>query len=202
MPVSGSELVKLLPKRRPCRECGFPTCFAFAMKLASGGATVDKCPYLDEETRAKITDLLAPPIKLVTIGSGENKLEIGDEEVVYRHEKTYHHAPGIGLLISDKESEEEIDQKIRKIKELQFPWIGLTLKADLLALYFESGDKEKFLALVKKVYQSTDVPTILISEDMDALFSARDLCADRNPQLNGRDTRPDFHQEGSYKARI
>jgi len=183
MPVSGSELVKLLPNRRPCRECGFPTCFAFAMKLASGGTTVDKCPYLDEETKAKIIDLLAPPIKLVTIGSGENKLEMGNEEVIYRHEKTYYHAPGIGLLISDKEAGDKIDEKIKKIKELQFTWIGLTLKADLLALYFESGDKDRFLSLVKKAYQSTDVPLILISEDMDVLFSARDVCADRNPLL-------------------
>jgi acetyl-CoA decarbonylase/synthase complex subunit gamma len=183
MPVSGSELVKLLPKRKPCRDCGFPTCFAFAMKLASGGTSVDKCPYLDEETKARIVDLLAPPIKLVTIGSGENKLEMGNEEVIYRHEKTYYHPPGIGLLISDKEADDKIDEKIRKIEELQFPWIGLTLKADLLALYFESGDKDRFLALVKKVYQSTDVPMILVSEDMDALFSARDLCADRNPVL-------------------
>jgi len=183
MPVSGSELVKLLPKRKPCRDCGFPTCFAFAMKLASGGASVDKCPYLDEETKAKIIDLLAPPIRLVTIGSGENKLEIGNEEVVYRHEKTYYHPPGIGLLISDKEADNKIDEKIRKIKELQFPWIGLMLKANLLAPYFESGDKDRFLALVRKVYQSTDVPMILISEDMDVLFSARDLCGDRNPLL-------------------
>ena len=183
MPVSGSGIVKMLPGRRPCKECGFPTCFAFAMKLASGGTTVDKCPYLSEETKAKLLDLLAPPIKLVTIGSGENKLEIGNEEVIYRHEKTYYHPPGIGLLISDKESKDKIDEKIRKIKELQFPWIGLTLKASLLAPYFESGNKDKFLALVKKVCQSTDVPMVLISEDMDALFSARDICADRNPLL-------------------
>ncbi|GAH33394.1 unnamed protein product, partial [marine sediment metagenome] len=105
MPISGSQIVKMLPKRKPCRECGFPTCFAFAMKLASGGVTVDKCPYLSEETKIKLIDLLAPPMKLVTIGSGENKLEIGNEEVVYRHEKTYYHEPGITLLISDKESD-------------------------------------------------------------------------------------------------
>ena len=183
MPISGSELVKLLPQRKGCRECGFPTCFAFAMKLASRGTTVDKCPYLGEETKAKITDLLAPPIKLVTIGSGENKLEMGNEEVIYRHEKTYYHRPGIGLLVSDKEADDKIDEKIRKIRELEFPWIGLTLKADLLALHFESGDKDRFLALVKKVHQSSDVPMILISEDMDALFSTRDLCWDRNPLL-------------------
>ena len=183
MPISGSQIVKMLPGKRPCKECGFPTCFAFAMKLASGGTTVDKCPYLSEETKAKLVDLLAPPMKLVTIGSGENKVQIGNEEVVYRHEKTYYHQPGIALLISDKESDTKIEEKVKKIKELQFPWVGLTLKADLLAPYFESGDKDKFLALVKKVYRESSAPTILISEDMDALFSARDICADRQPLL-------------------
>jgi acetyl-CoA decarbonylase/synthase complex subunit gamma len=183
MPISGSEIVKMLPGRKPCKDCGFPTCFAFAMKLASGGATVDKCPYLSEEVKAKLVDLLAPPIKLVTIGSGENAVQIGNEEVIYRHEKTFVHSPGIALLISDKESEAKIEEKIKKIKELQFPWVGVTLKADLLAPYFESGDKDKFLALVKKVYESTDLGMVLISQDIDALFSARDICADRRPLL-------------------
>ena len=183
MPVAGSEIVKMLPGKKPCKECGFPTCFAFAMKLASGGATVDKCPYLSEETKAKLLDILAPPMKLVTIGSGENAVQIGNEEVIYRHEKTFVHSPGITLLISDKEDEAKIEEKIKKIKELQFPWVGVNLKADLLAPYFESGDKNKFLALVKRVYESTDLGMVLISEDTDALFAARDICADRNPLL-------------------
>jgi acetyl-CoA decarbonylase/synthase complex subunit gamma len=183
MPIAGSEIVKMLPGKKPCKDCGFPTCFAFAMKLASGGATVDKCPYLSEEVKAKLVDLLAPPIKLVTIGSGDNAVKIGNEEVVYRHEKTFVHKPGIALLISDREDKAKIEEKIKKIKELQFPWVGVNLKADLLALYFESGDKDKFLALVKKVYESTDLGMVLISEDMNALFAARDICADRHPLL-------------------
>jgi acetyl-CoA decarbonylase/synthase complex subunit gamma len=183
MPIAGSEIVKLLPGKRPCKDCGFPTCFAFAMKLASGGTTVDKCPYLSEETKDKLLDLLAPPIKLVTIGSGENALKIGNEEVIYRHEKTFVHSPGIALLISDKEDKAKIEEKIKKIKELQFPWVGVNLEADLLALHFESGDKDKFLALVKKVYDSTDLGIVLISEDVDSLFAARDICADRHPLL-------------------
>jgi acetyl-CoA decarbonylase/synthase complex subunit gamma len=183
MPISGSEIVKMLPGKRPCKDCGFPTCFAFAMKLASGGTTVDKCPYLSEETKAKLLDLLAPPMKLVTIGTGDNAVKIGNEEVIYRHEKTFVHSPGIALLISDKEDKAKIEEKIKKIKELQFPWVGVNLKADLLALYFESGDKEKFLALVKKVCDSTDLGMVLISEDMDALFAARDICADRHPLI-------------------
>ena len=183
MPIAGSEIVKMLPGRKPCKDCGFPTCFAFAMKLASGGATVDKCPYLSEEVKAKLLDLLAPPIKLVTVGSGEKALKIGNEEVVYRHEKTFVHSPGIALLISDKEDDAKVEEKMRKIKELRFPWVGVNLNADLLALHFESGDKSKFLALVKKVHDSTDVGIILISEDVDVLFAARDVCADRHPLI-------------------
>ena len=183
MPIAGSQIVKMLPGRKPCRDCGFPTCFAFAMKLASGGTTVDKCPYLSEETKAKLLDILAPPIKLVTIGSEENAVKIGNEEVIYRHEKTFVHSPGIALLISDKEDNAKIEEKIKKIKELQFPWVGVNLEANLLALHFESGDRDKFLALVKKVYDSTDLGMVLISEDMDALFAARDICADRHPLL-------------------
>jgi acetyl-CoA decarbonylase/synthase complex subunit gamma len=183
MPIAGSEIVKMLPGRKPCKDCGFPTCFAFAMKLASGGATVDKCPYLSEEVKAKLLDLLAPPIKLVTVGSGEKALKIGNEEVVYRHEKTFVHSPGIALLISDKEDDAKVEEKVRKIKELQFPWVGVNLNADLLALHFESGDKSKFLALVKRVHDSTDVGIILISEDVDVLFAARDVCADRHPLI-------------------
>jgi acetyl-CoA decarbonylase/synthase complex subunit gamma len=183
MPIAGSEIVKMLPGKKPCKDCGFPTCFAFAMKLASGGTTVDKCPYLSEEVKAKLLDLLAPPMKLVTIGSGENAVRIGNEEVIYRHEKTFVHSPGVALLISDKEDNAQIEEKLEKIKELQFPWVGVNLKADLLALHFASGDRNKFLALVKKVHDSTDVGVILISEDLDVLFAARDICADKHPLI-------------------
>jgi acetyl-CoA decarbonylase/synthase, CODH/ACS complex subunit gamma len=183
MPIAGSEIVKMLPGRKPCKDCGFPTCFAFAMKLASGGATVDKCPYLSDEVKEKLLDALAPPIKLVTVGSGDNAVKVGNEEVIYRHEKTFVHSPAITLMISDKENDASVEGKVKKIKELQFPWVGVNLKANLLALRFESGDKGKFLALVKKVHDSVDVGMVLISEDLDALFAARDVCADRRPLL-------------------
>jgi len=185
MALKGTDIVKRLPDggKKNCRECGFPTCFAFAMKLAGTGASVDKCPYLSAEVKAELEDALAPPIKLATIGTGDNALRIGNEEVVYRHDKTFVHQPGIALLISDKEAEAKVDEKIKKMRELQFPWVGLTLKADLLALQFESGDKAKFEGLVKKVCDNTDFGIVLISEDVDALLSARSICGNRKPLL-------------------
>ncbi len=185
MAVKGTDIVKKLPDlgKKNCKECGFPTCFAFAMKLASGGATLDKCPHLSPEVTEELEDALSPAIKLVTVGTGDNALQVGNEEVVFRHDKTYVHPTGIGLLISDTEDSAKVDEKIKKISDLQFDVVGINLKADLLALKCDSGKKDTFLALVDKVCKSTGVPFMLICEDADILLAARDICADRRPLL-------------------
>jgi acetyl-CoA decarbonylase/synthase complex subunit gamma len=185
MPLKGTDVVKKLPElgKKNCKECGFPTCFAFAMKLASGGTTLDKCPHLVAETKAELLDALAPAIKLVTIGTGEDSLQIGNEEVVYRHEKTFIHPTGIALLISDTDPEAAISEKVRKISELKFERVGILLKANMLALRHDSGDKSKFEALTKRVCGGSDAAIMLISEDVDALFAAWNVCADRRPLL-------------------
>lgn len=180
MALKGAEIMKMLPKTN-CKECGYATCFAFAMKLATGGAKLDDCPYLDPEVKAQLEASMAPPIKLVTIGTGENALSIGEEEVMFRHEKTFFHEPGIAILISDKGAESEIEEKLKRINAFDFERIGQKLRINLLALCFESDDKDKFEALVKKAYETTKFALILISEDTDVLFSAAALCADRKP---------------------
>ncbi|MGC8788092.1 MAG: (Fe-S)-binding protein, partial [Anaerolineae bacterium] len=80
MGLSGLEIYKLLPKTN-CKECGQPTCLAFAMKLAAKQAELSACPYVSEEAKAKLAAAAAPPIRLVTIGTGDKKLEIGNETV-------------------------------------------------------------------------------------------------------------------------
>ncbi|HCD38653.1 MAG TPA: acetyl-CoA synthase subunit gamma, partial [Candidatus Omnitrophica bacterium] len=45
MALSGLDIYKLLPKTN-CRECGFPTCLAFALSLAKKAVSLEKCPYV------------------------------------------------------------------------------------------------------------------------------------------------------------
>ncbi|MBC7335364.1 MAG: acetyl-CoA decarbonylase/synthase complex subunit gamma, partial [Clostridia bacterium] len=47
MALTGLEIYKQLPKTN-CKECGHPTCLAFAMALASGKASLDACPHVSE----------------------------------------------------------------------------------------------------------------------------------------------------------
>ena len=183
MALKASDIQKKLPDggKKNCKECGFPTCFAFAMKLASGAVSVHKCAYLPEEVKTELEEALAPPVRLVTIGVGENALSIGEEEVIYRHEKTFYRPPGIAILISDKEDDGTIAGKLKKLKELQFDRVGQRLKANVYALKY-AGNSEKYLGLVKKAADE-GFPVILICEDMNLLFKARDLIADKNPLL-------------------
>lgn len=64
------DIYKLLPKKN-CGECKFPTCLAFAMQLANQKVALDSCPYVSPEAKTALEESGAPPIKLVTIGSGE-----------------------------------------------------------------------------------------------------------------------------------
>ncbi|OGP75408.1 MAG: hypothetical protein A2V86_11245 [Deltaproteobacteria bacterium RBG_16_49_23] len=183
MALKASDIQKKLPEggKKNCKECGFPTCFAFAMKLASGAVSVQKCSYLSAEVKTELEEALAPPIKLVTVGTGENAISMGEEEVIYRHEKTFYRPSGIAILITDKEEEATISAKINKLKTLQFDRVGQKLKANLFALKY-AGNAEKYLGLVKRV-ATEGFPIVLICEDLDTLFKARDLIADKNPLL-------------------
>ncbi|MDD3265143.1 MAG: (Fe-S)-binding protein, partial [Dehalococcoidales bacterium] len=83
MALSGIEIFKLLPKTN-CGDCGVPTCLAFAMSIAAGRAGLDKCPHLSSEARSRLEEASAPPIRPVTIGTGERSVKTGGETVMFR----------------------------------------------------------------------------------------------------------------------
>jgi acetyl-CoA decarbonylase/synthase, CODH/ACS complex subunit gamma len=94
MPLTGLQIFKLLPNTN-CRKCGYPTCLAFAMKLAAGRESLEKCPDATPEARAALGAASAPPIRSVTIGRGERAVTVGEETVFFRHEKTFVRRPGL-----------------------------------------------------------------------------------------------------------
>jgi len=80
MGLTGIQIFKLLPKTN-CKECGSPTCLAFAMALAGGKAELDKCPYVSDEAKATLSEASAPPIRGVVIGTGDKAKKVGEELV-------------------------------------------------------------------------------------------------------------------------
>jgi len=182
MPLTGIEIFKLLPKTN-CGQCGVPTCLAFAMNLAAGKAELAACPHVSEEAKAKLAEASAPPIRPVTIGAGDRKLKIGGETVLFRHEKRFENPPGIAMLISDNMAESEVDSRLGRFKELQYERVGLNLRPELIATKADSGDANKFAALVGKVKQNSDANFILMSSNPDILAAGVKVSADRKPLI-------------------
>ncbi|HSB06465.1 MAG TPA: acetyl-CoA decarbonylase/synthase complex subunit gamma [Thermodesulfobacteriota bacterium] len=182
MGLTGIQIFKLLPKTN-CKECGVPTCLAFAMNLAAGKAELSSCPYVSEEAKAMLSEAAAPPIRPLTIGSGENVVKIGGETVLFRHEKTFVNKPGLAILLSDAMPEAEVGARLKRFKELKYERVGLTLRPEMVAVKNESGDAGKFEALVKKVKSETDAALILMSNSIEALTAGVKASADRVPLI-------------------
>src|SRR5512143_616908 len=111
MALTGLQIYKFLPKTN-CKKCGQPTCLAFAMKLAQKQAELTACPDISEEAKTALESASRPPIRLVAVGSGDCKFEVGNETVMYRHEKTFYHEPGLMVRIKDTEPAEEVARRV------------------------------------------------------------------------------------------
>jgi acetyl-CoA decarbonylase/synthase complex subunit gamma len=182
MALTGIEIFKLLPKTN-CGECGVPTCLAFAMSLAAGKAELTKCPHVSEEAKSKLSEAAAPPILPVTIGGGDTALKIGGETVMFRHEKRFENPTAIAILVSDKMDDAEVDARLKKVTELVYERVGLTIGANLVALKSETGDAAKFAALAGKAKSAGNFNIILMSEKPDVLAAGAKACAEKKPLL-------------------
>jgi hypothetical protein len=112
MALSGLQIQKLLPKTN-CKECGCSTCLAFAMKLAAKKAELKECPYASEEAKAVLGAAAEPPIRTVTVGSGDGAIKAGGETVMYRHEKTFVSPTGLGVAVSDAWEPDRLERAVR-----------------------------------------------------------------------------------------
>ena len=133
MVLKALDIYKLLPKKN-CKECGDPTCLTFAMKLAGGKADVDLCPYLDEQAKSVLGATTRPPIRLVKVGVGVRSFKIGEETVLYRHEKTFYHPPAIIFRVSDTQTDAEIAAVTRRVRDETFTRVGTDLRFSGIAI--------------------------------------------------------------------
>ena len=184
MALTGLDIYKLLPKTN-CGECKSPTCLAFAMRVAQKQASIEECPDITDEAKEQLGAASAPPIQLVTIGAGDDKVEIGNETVLFRHEETFHHPCGIAVTVSDSLSEDEIAARSDKIVHLVFERVGTRIAVDMVCVDNDSGDAAKFAAATKIVADKCPLAIILNSENPDALKAALEVCADKRPLLYG-----------------
>jgi len=185
MALNGMQIYKLLPKKN-CKECGFPTCLAFAMKLAQGNVEAEKCPYMSDEAKAQLAEATAPPMRTVKFGAKDFEYALGGETVLFRHEKTFVNRPRFAVMFSDTMSPEEVDKKINNINAVDYNRINEEMYVEIAAFRCESQDKDAFIGLIKKVMENCPkVVPMIITENAEIAAAAVNECADRGPILYG-----------------
>ena len=160
MALTGLDIYKLLPasSKDPaekahanCKECGFPTCLAFAMKLAAKQAELSACPYVSEDAKAKLSAAAAPPIRLITLSADGRQVKAGNETVLFRHEKTFYNPAGLFVRVADTLSADQIATLAKAVDGYKVDYVGMALRLDGLAVDAVSGDAGKFAAAVAAV---------------------------------------------------
>jgi acetyl-CoA decarbonylase/synthase, CODH/ACS complex subunit gamma len=170
MALTGLQIQKLLPKTN-CKECGSNTCLAFAMKLAARKAEIAECPYASEEAIRVLGAAYEPPVKGIGLGP-ERTLRLGEETVLYRHEKTFVRQTALAVNVDDDAPRELIDRTLRSIKEYSLERVGEVLGVDLVAVTHTGGPVETFVALASRAWQETGKPLVLRSGSPEALGAA------------------------------
>ena len=169
MALSGIQIYKLLPQTN-CKECSFPTCLAFAMKLAAKQVELSACPYVSDASKQQLAESAAPPIRLITLKAG-TEVKAGNGVVMFRHEKSFYNKTG--LFIRVKASDPDLAKKVAKADAYKVNYVGMDFTIDGFAVEAD-GD---LAAAVKTIRTATKRPLILMTKDAAKLDSSLSLLA-------------------------
>ena len=120
------------------------------------------------------------------VGVGERFFKVGEETVLYRHEKTFYHPPGIVFRVRDTQTAAEIAAVTRRVRDETFTRVGADLQFNGIAIENTSGSAETFARAVAAVEQEqAHLPPVLIAKDPAAFSAALVHCGSYRPLLQG-----------------
>ena len=164
MALKGLDIFKLTPKTN-CKDCGNPTCMAFAMKVASGALPIEKCPHMSAEALSTLSEATAPPMKSFKVG----ELGLGGETVLSRHEKTLVSKTLYAVQVCDCMDEAKQDEVLKNIPAVDYERISERMYVEMVYVR-HSNDKAPadYAALVSKA-KALGRPMVLSCTDVEAM---------------------------------
>ena len=184
MSLSGLDIYKLLPKTN-CKQCGFPTCLAFAMQLAKKAVSLEKCPFISAEVKARLEEASAPPVKTVFLGP--KKLAAGGETVLFRHEEKFRTPCAIGVIVDDSTGAKGAASCVEKIKKIKTERIGQLLELNLVCVKQTAGAGAFAESAKAAAGSAGELALCLMSKDPAGLKSALEVCGGQKPLIFGAD---------------
>ena len=180
MALKGLDIFKLTPKTN-CKDCGNPTCMAFAMKVAQGAIPIEKCPHMSADALATLGEATAPPMKSFKVG----ELALGGETVLSRHEKTLVSKTLYAVNVCDCMDAAKQDEVLAKIPAVDYERISERMYVEMVNVgHCNDKSADEYVALVNKA-KALGRPLVLNCTDVAAAKAAVAACAGTDFILNG-----------------
>lgn len=174
------QIYKSLP-RTNCKDCGLPTCMAFAMQVAAKQRAIEDCPHITEDSKSSLSESSAPPMKLVKIGSEERRFQFGQETVMFRHEEKFHRHAGIAVRFPASLTDEQVTEKLAIVNKDVFVRVGERLYVRFCAVEIDGVADPA--ARVKKIIEDGCLPVILIGKDAATMKTVAGAVKDELPLI-------------------
>jgi acetyl-CoA decarbonylase/synthase complex subunit gamma len=136
------------------------------MKLAAKKANLSECPYASDEAKRILGADSEPPVKAVLVGSHK----VGEETVLYRHEKTFVNQPIFGINVN--EDDPAADGLLREIGDYRLERVGEVLMLGCVAATQKGGDAKAYAAFVKKAHDVSGLPVIIRAASAEGAAAA------------------------------
>ncbi len=170
MALTGLKIQKLLP-RTNCKECGSNTCLAFAMKLAAKKVELSACPYASDEAKRVLGAAAEPPVRGLKLGPAGG-LKLGEETVLYRHERSFVSPTAIAVDVDETMPEDELATTLAAIRDYAIERVGDSYVVDMVSVTQRGERAEAFVELARRAWETTGKPLVLRSDDPQALTRA------------------------------
>ncbi len=163
------------------------------MKLAAKQVELSACPHVSEEAKAQLAESSAPPIRMITLKSNGHEVKVGNEVVLFRHEKTFYNKPGLFIRLKDDEARDSLKARVQQADQYSVVYVGMDLSINGFAVESVSGDPAAFSAAVSAVREATHRPLVLISRDAKVMEAGLRAIDGEHPLIAGADA-------GSWQA--
>ena len=165
MEMTGLQIFKFLPavkkeEHSNCKECGCPTCMAFALKLAKKNIDIEKCPYIKDELKEKYAHSVKHAQETVEFCG----LKIGGENVLYRHEKTFINRTIFAVLVDC--ANRDYLEKINRINAFEIKGVNENFKVDLIILKNFNGENihSTVPTIIQEEFEKLPITNIIDSD--------------------------------------
>jgi acetyl-CoA decarbonylase/synthase complex subunit gamma len=103
------------------------------------------------------------------LSANGHEVKAGNEVVLFRHEKTFYHMPGLFLRVKDDVGPAQIKATVAPANAYNVNYVGIDLTLDGFAVESTSADPESFADAVGAVREASDRPLVLMSKDPEVV---------------------------------